>query len=67
MVLREPLKMRRISGNQTQRHYVRNYTGLPVRLIGTAIEKECFLDELRENILDVLGVHRRGKKRVTIH
>ena len=67
MALRETLKMRKISGNQTQRHYVRNYTGLPVRLIGTAIEKECFLDELRENTLDVLGVHRRGKKRVTIH
>ena len=67
MALREPLKMRKISGNQTQRHYVRNYTGLPVRLIGAAIKKECFLYELRENILDVLGVHRRGKKRVTIH
>jgi hypothetical protein len=67
MVLREPLKMRKISGNQTQRHYVRNYTGLPVRLIDTAIEKECFLDELKENTLDVLGVHQRRKKRVTIH
>ena len=67
MALRETLKIRKISGNQTQRHYVRNYTGLPVRLIGTAIEKECFLDKLRENTLDVLGVHRRGTKRVTIH
>ena len=67
MALREPLKMRKISGNQTQRHYVRNYTGLPARLIGTAIEKECFLGGLRENTLDVLGVHRRRKKRVTIH
>ncbi len=67
MALREPLKMRKISGNQTQRHYVRNYTGHPVRLIGTAIEKECFLGDLREDTLDVLGVHRRRKKRVTIH
>ena len=67
MVLREPLKMRRISCNQTQRHYVRNYTGFPARLIGAVIEKECILDELRENTLDVLGVHWRRKKRVTIH
>ncbi len=67
MTLREPLKMRKISGNQTQRHYVRNYTGHPVRLIGTAIEKECFLGDLRGDTLDVLGVHRRRKKRVTIH
>jgi hypothetical protein len=67
MALREPLKMRKISGNQTQRHYVRNYTGHPVRLIGTAIEKECFLGDLRADTLDVLGVHRRRKKRVTIH
>ena len=67
MTLREPLKMRKISGNQTQRHYVRKYTGLPVRLIGAATEKECFLGDLRENTLDVLGVHRRRKTRVTIH
>ena len=67
MALRDSLKMRKISGNQTQRHYVRNYTGLPVRLIGAVIEKECISDELRENTLDVLGVHRRRKKRVTIH
>ena len=67
MALRNPLKMRKISGNQIQRHYVRNYTGLPVRLIGAAIEKEFILGELRENTLDVFGVYRRCKKQVTIH
>ena len=67
MALRDPLKMRKISGNQTQRHYVRNYAGLPVRLIGAVIEKECLLEELRENTSDILGVHRRRKKPVTFH
>ena len=67
MALRQRLKMRKISCNQTRRHYVRNYTRLPVRLIGTAIEKERFLGDLRENTLDGLSDHRRRKKRVTIH
>ena len=67
MALREPLKMRKISVNQPRRHYVPNYTGLSVRLISTKTEKECFLGNLRENTLDILGVHQRQKKRVTFH
>lgn len=66
MTLREPLKMKKISGNETRRHYVRHYTGLPAALVGNAMDKEHFLNDLTTKTLDILGVHRRRRKLVTI-
>ena len=67
MALREPLKMRKISGNQTQREHGRNYTILPGRLTDTTIEKDCFVGRLKENTLGFFNIQLRRIKRVTIH
>ena len=61
MVLREPFNMRKISSNETQRRYARNYTGFPGRLISAGMEKKCLLCDVGKRISDVLGVHQSGK------